>query len=398
MSAPESTLSVAHGALPAEDPAGETVAAITQAQTISADEIALYDRQIRLWGVQAQERIRTANILLVSIKALANEVAKNLVLAGIGSLTIIDNEAVTDDDLGSQFFVSEADVGKSRAEAAVPQIQKLNPRVNVRVAIEDIRILGPEFYSPFDIVIATDLDFNILSTLNAATRLSKRPFYAAGAHGFYGYIFVDLISHEYVIEREKSNIPTTLRLESATRSIISVSTKKESGKVVEMVTKRELYTPLLLANSSPLPPEYLRNRRKLKQVTPLLTCMRALWEYQKISGGPLPSHSKADLELFTTLATEKHKEFQLPPESLRSDFLRSFLQNLGSELAPVTAFLGGQLAQDVINVLGKREQPIQNLLLFDGEESKGPVYALHPIFDDAVAPEIPVVDMPITVV
>jgi ubiquitin-like 1-activating enzyme E1 A len=165
-----------------------------------------------------------------------------------------------------------------------------------------------------------------------------------------------------------------------------------------MVTKRELYTPLLLANSSPLPPEYLRNRRKLKQVTPLLTCMRALWEYQKISGGPLPSHSKVDLELFTTLATEKHKEFQLPPESLRSDFLRSFLQNLGSELAPVTAFLGGQLAQDVINVLGKREQPIQNLLLFDGEESKGPVYALHPIFDDAVAPEILVVDMPITVV
>lgn len=398
MSAPESTLSIAHGALPAEDPAGETVAAIAQAQTISADEIALYDRQIRLWGVQAQERIRTANILLVSIKALANEVAKNLVLAGIGSLTIIDNEAVTDDDLGSQFFVSEADVGKSRAEAAVPQIQKLNPRVNVRVAIEDIRILGPEFYSPFDIVIATDLDFNILSTLNAATRLSKRPFYAAGAHGFYGYIFADLISHEYVIEREKSNIPTTLRLESATRSIISVSTKKESGKVVEMVTKRELYTPLLLANSSPLPPEYLRNRRKLKQVTPLLTCMRALWEYQKISGGPLPSHSKADLELFTTLATEKHKECQLPPESLRSDFLRSFLQNLGSELAPVTAFLGGQLAQDVINVLGKREQPIQNLLLFDGEESKGPVYALHPIFDDAVAPEIPVVGMPITVV
>ena len=36
MSAPESTLSVAHGAPPAEDPAGETVAAIAQAQTISA--------------------------------------------------------------------------------------------------------------------------------------------------------------------------------------------------------------------------------------------------------------------------------------------------------------------------------------------------------------------------
>src|SRR4051794_28084027 len=34
-----------------------------EVQTISADEIALYDRQIRLWGVKAQERLRSAKIL-----------------------------------------------------------------------------------------------------------------------------------------------------------------------------------------------------------------------------------------------------------------------------------------------------------------------------------------------
>lgn len=47
------------------------------------------------------------------MKALANEVAKNLVLAGIGSLTIQDNQAVTDDDLGAQFFISDQDIGKN---------------------------------------------------------------------------------------------------------------------------------------------------------------------------------------------------------------------------------------------------------------------------------------------
>lgn len=56
------------------------------------------------------------------------------------------------------------------------------------------------------------------------------------------------------------------------------------------------------------------------------------------------------------------------------------MQNVGSEISPVCAFLGGQLAQDVINVVGGKEQPIQNILLFDGERSAGPVYALHPIF------------------
>jgi ubiquitin-like 1-activating enzyme E1 A len=42
------------------------------------------------------------------VKALANEVAKNLVLAGIGSLTIIDHEPVTEADLDAQFFLEEA--------------------------------------------------------------------------------------------------------------------------------------------------------------------------------------------------------------------------------------------------------------------------------------------------
>lgn len=266
-----------------------------------------------------------------------------------------------------------------RAESAAPQIRRLNPRVSLRVDTEDITLKQPEYFAPYDMIIATDLDLATFSTINASCRLCNRPFYASGTHGFYGFIFADLILHDYVIEREKSNRPTALTAETLTRSIVATSTKKENGKMIEMVTKREIYSPMVLANTSPLPADQLSSRRRKLQVSPLLTCMRALWEFHSISGA-MPTYRHADLELFTTLATEKHKELQLPSENLRSDFLRSFLQNIGSELAPVTAFLGGQLAQDVINVLGQREQPIQNFLLFDGEESKGPVYALHPVF------------------
>ncbi|KAF2261093.1 hypothetical protein CC78DRAFT_561959 [Lojkania enalia] len=397
----DAPLPAANGTFPAHNPAGQTAAAVAQADTISADEIALYDRQIRLWGVQAQEKIRNANILLVSVKAFANEVAKNLVLAGVGSITLADHEVVTEEDLGAQFFVSEADVGKNRAEAAAPQIQKLNPRVRVDVITRDVRNeQDVNFYAAYDVIIATDLDFLSLSALDSGARLAQRPFYAGCSHGMYGFIFADLGIHEYVIEREKGNRPTRLEPESATRSVTAITTKKESGKTIEMVTKRELYTPLLLVNTSPLPPDMQNNTRKLKKVHPLLTCVRALWEYQRNGHGVYPSHTKEHLQLFTQLATEKHKELLLPAETLKAEFLRSFLQNLGSELAPVTAFLGGQLAQDVINVLGKREQPIQNLMLFDGEDSAGPIYALHPIFLSEAPPVAPVVpaDSAITVV
>ncbi|KAF1851019.1 uncharacterized protein K460DRAFT_274810 [Cucurbitaria berberidis CBS 394.84] len=394
-------MATTNGTIPAEDAAGQTVAAIAAADTISADEIALYDRQIRLWGVQAQEKIRTANILLVSIKALANEIAKNLVLAGIGSITLADHETVTEADLGAQFFLSDADVGKNRAEAAAPQVQKLNPRVKVNVLSTDVRNEQDlNFYANYDVIIATDMDFLSFSALNAGARIARKSFYAGASHGLYGYIFADLVEHNFVIEREKSNRATQTGPESATRNVTGVQVKRESGKVVELVSKQELYSPLMLAKDSPLPPDIAGNTRRLKKVHPLLTCVRALWEYQRNGHGIFPSHTPQDLQLFTTLANVKHKELLLPPESLKADFLRSFLQNLGSELAPVTAFLGGQLAQDVINVLGQREQPIQNLMLFDGEDSAGPVYTLHPIFPGTSVPIIPSVpvEAPILVV
>lgn len=83
------------------------------AEELSADEIALYDRQLRLWGIEAQNRMRKAKVLLVTIRALGNEVAKNLVLAGIGSLTIVDPGRVTEEDVSSQFFVTAEGIGKN---------------------------------------------------------------------------------------------------------------------------------------------------------------------------------------------------------------------------------------------------------------------------------------------
>lgn len=238
-----------------------------------------------------------------------------------------------------------------------------------------------DFYALFDLVIACDLDFLTTTQVNAGCRIAQRPFYSAGLHGFYGYIFADLIQHEYIIERERSNVTTTLKAESTTRTITNVTTKRENGKNIELVTKREVYSPLLLANTSPLPPEYLHNRRKMRSVTPLLPAMRALWDFER-QYSKLPSHSKEDLMAYTSLANEKLLELQMPAETLKADFLRSFLQNMGSELVPVAAFVGGRLAEDVINVLGKREQPLQNMAFFDGENFEGPIYALHPIFPE----------------
>lgn len=333
--------------------------------------------------MKAQEKIRNANILLITMRALANEIAKNLVLAGIGSLTILDSDTVTPADLGAQFLLSEEDspVGTNRAAAAAAALQRLNPRVRVHVDTTDVRLKPPAFFAPFDVVIATDLDSTALNVINTATRLNNRPFYAAASHGMHGFLFADLIEHDFVISRAKSNIPTPLGAESRTRTILAVSPKPGDEPRTELVTKRELYSTWYLASgASHLPAEILRSPRRRRAVTPLLSCLRALWEFTALSPAGLPPQkdSRADLAQFTRLCGEQHKALGLPAETLRSEVLRSFLQDVGGEVAPVAAVLGGQLAQDVINVLGQTQQPVQNFVVLDGEAMEASVFALHP--------------------
>ncbi|KAJ2901029.1 putative sumo activating enzyme protein [Zalerion maritima] len=371
---------------------------------ISADEIALYDRQIRLWGMKAQSKIRSANVLLIQMRSLANEVAKNLVLAGIGKLTIIDHAPVTPLDRGSQFFLPPSDdiLGTNRAEACLPNLQKLNPRVSITVDTSDVRSKGPSFFSPFDIVVATDIwDPRTLTIINTATRSKGTPFYCSGVHGMYGYIFADLVEHSFVVERESSNkavLPG--RKESRTCTVVSVQRKKDTSlssstsapesdgttagnnsnlsKNIELVTFHELYSTFLLSDAAKLPPEITSRRNRLRSVSPALPCLRALFEFAELNDGALPDKSsRQDIESFIRLSTRKKQALGLPQE-MTSDFLRNFLQGVGTEVSPVSAILGGQLAQDVINVLGGTQQPIQNMLVYDGNKMEAPVYSLHP--------------------
>jgi ubiquitin-like 1-activating enzyme E1 A len=59
-------------------------------------------------------RMRSATILVLCLRSLAHETIKNLVLAGIGRLIIMDDGNVTEEDLGSGFLFREEDqvVGK----------------------------------------------------------------------------------------------------------------------------------------------------------------------------------------------------------------------------------------------------------------------------------------------
>ena len=56
--------------------------------------------------------MRNATILVFRLKGVATETIKNIVLAGIGKLIVVDVENVSEEDLGAGFFFRDEDVGK----------------------------------------------------------------------------------------------------------------------------------------------------------------------------------------------------------------------------------------------------------------------------------------------
>jgi ubiquitin-like 1-activating enzyme E1 A len=57
-------------------------------------------------------RMRSATVCVMNLRGAATELIKNIVLAGIGKLIILDSEDVKEEDLGAGFFFCESDVGK----------------------------------------------------------------------------------------------------------------------------------------------------------------------------------------------------------------------------------------------------------------------------------------------
>ncbi|KAH8556118.1 SUMO-activating enzyme subunit 1-like protein [Umbelopsis sp. PMI_123] len=324
-------------------------------KTITEDEAALYDRQIRLWGVEAQQRIRNANILVAGIKGLGNEICKNLVLAGVGSLTILDHETVIIEDLGSQFFLTESDIGMNRAEAAAVHVQALNPRVAVRTDKDNIEQMPDAYFEQFDIVCITNASLPTLIRLDTLCRTKKTPFYAADTFGMFGYIFCDLHSHKYIQVRKEE--PTT---KNATPREISEPRVEEYCTLVQSldrdwsdITKAQL-------------------KKRVSKAFPM-TLLR--YRFQE-SHGHLPT--AADEQELGTLRNEYLPQLGFKDLSFLDDSMIEILaQTANTEISPVCAIVGGILAQEIIKVLSGKELPIQNWFFYDGIAGSGLIHHIE---------------------
>eukprot|EP00966_Prymnesium_polylepis_P236249 5463511-Prymnesium_polylepis.1 len=84
-----------------------------------------------VYGRESMQKLKGAAVLISGLNGLGAEIAKNVILANVKSVTLHDSAAATVADCGSHFYLSEATVGANRAEACVKSMQELNPSVAV---------------------------------------------------------------------------------------------------------------------------------------------------------------------------------------------------------------------------------------------------------------------------
>eukprot|EP00798_Chlamydomonas_sp_ICE-L_P022624 gene22624-29767_t len=111
----------------------------------------LHSRQIAVYGREVMKRMASSNILISGANGLGCEIAKNVILAGMRSVTIHDTTVTTLRDLGSQFYLTEADIGKNRAEACKEKLQELNTDVAVSASST---ALNEDFLKQFQVKIS----------------------------------------------------------------------------------------------------------------------------------------------------------------------------------------------------------------------------------------------------
>jgi len=100
---------------------------------LTNEQISRYSRHLILpqVGVEGQERLKAAKVLLVGTGGLGAPLALYLAAAGVGTLGIVDYDFVEESNLQRQIIHSNRDIGRPKVASAADRIKAINPDIKV---------------------------------------------------------------------------------------------------------------------------------------------------------------------------------------------------------------------------------------------------------------------------
>jgi molybdopterin/thiamine biosynthesis adenylyltransferase/rhodanese-related sulfurtransferase len=160
---------------------------------LDADAAERYARHLVLpeVGVSGQQRLAQSRIALIGAGGLGAPASLYLAAAGVGHITLIDDDHVERSNLQRQVVHTDARVGVSKVESARIALNALNPTVHIETVAERVRAANVEsLIAGHDLVIDGADNFPTRYLLSAASLRLRIPLIYGAVHRFSGQVSV----------------------------------------------------------------------------------------------------------------------------------------------------------------------------------------------------------------
>ncbi|EPY53621.1 ubiquitin activating enzyme E1 [Schizosaccharomyces cryophilus OY26] len=374
----------------------------------------LYSRQLYVLGHEAMKQMSQSDVLIIGCKGLGVEIAKNICLAGVKSVTIYDPQPTRIEDLSSQYFLTEDDLGASRAEVSVPKLAELNQYVPVsstpELSIQDLK--------KFKCVVVTETSFTKQLEINDFTHENGIAFISADTRGLFGSVFCDF-GPEFICVDVDGNEPLTGMIANITDdgtvtmleetrhgledgdyvkftevkgmpglndgnprkvevkgpytfsigSINGLGGSSATGGVFTQVKVPQKLSFKSLRESLKEPEYVFPDFGKMTRPPQYHVAFQALSSFADTHDGVLPRpRNNADANEFLQIAKKIGGSFDSELE-LDENLIREVSYQARGDLVAMCAFLGGIVAQEVLKSTTSKFFPFKQFFYFDSLES-----------------------------
>ena len=155
-------------------------------QPLDKQDIQRYSRQLMLESVEedGQAKLANSHAVVVGLGGLGSLVARYLVGAGVGSITLVDGDTVDISNLQRQVTYNEMHLGELKAKSLYNELRKVNPKLNIKyksLYVDSNNL--PTLISSANCVLDCTDKIDTRKLINAATYRASTPLFIAAASG-----------------------------------------------------------------------------------------------------------------------------------------------------------------------------------------------------------------------
>lgn len=140
-------------------------------------------------GGAGQTTLLSSHVLLIGAGGIGCPAIQYLAAAGVGTISVVDDDTVSLPNLQRQILYSDSDIGTAKVEAAAAAVARLNPDVTFHAIKQRIgHMTSADLFQGVDVVIDGSDNFATRLIVNDLCLAAKVPLVSAAIGQFHGQI------------------------------------------------------------------------------------------------------------------------------------------------------------------------------------------------------------------